>query len=144
MKGHYVERRFGWDTHGVHIEYDLEEARHQGQDRAATTRNREIQRGMSSHRNEICGGVDIRDPENLGVEKAFESQAEAIVKVLRKLSRHDPTATPVKDDDELIMEEQQELRSAVFMLRLLRLEVVVGKIDGRIMRIMGRLMNLPS
>ena len=60
---------------------------------------------MSSHRNEICGGVDIKDPENLGVEKAFESQAEAIVKVLRKLNRHDPTATPVEDDDELIMEE---------------------------------------
>ncbi len=64
--------------------------------------------------------------------------------MLRKLNRHDPTATPVKDDDELIMEEQQELQSAVFMLRLLRLEVVVGKIDARIMRIMGRLMNLPS
>lgn len=24
MKGHYVERRFGWDTHGVPIEYEIE------------------------------------------------------------------------------------------------------------------------
>ncbi len=62
---------YAWCAHRVR---DLEEARHQGQDRAATTRNREIQRGMSSHRNEICGGVDIKDPENLGVEKAFEAR----------------------------------------------------------------------
>lgn len=24
MKGHYVERRFGWDTHGVPIEYEID------------------------------------------------------------------------------------------------------------------------
>ncbi len=24
MKGYYVERRFGWDTHGVPIEYEIE------------------------------------------------------------------------------------------------------------------------
>lgn len=66
--------------------------------------------------------ADIKDPESLGVEKAFESQAEAIGKVLRRrVNRHDPTAAPVKDDNELIMEEQQELQSAVFMLRLLKL-----------------------
>ncbi|KAI5301764.1 isoleucine--tRNA ligase [Ascosphaera pollenicola] len=26
MKGHYVERRFGWDTHGVPIEYEIEKS----------------------------------------------------------------------------------------------------------------------
>jgi isoleucyl-tRNA synthetase len=24
MKGHYVERRFGWDTHGVPVEYEID------------------------------------------------------------------------------------------------------------------------
>ena len=24
MKGHYVERRFGWDTHGLPIEYEID------------------------------------------------------------------------------------------------------------------------
>lgn len=24
MKGYYVERRFGWDTHGVPIEYEID------------------------------------------------------------------------------------------------------------------------
>lgn len=26
MKGHYVERRFGWDTHGVPVEYEVEKS----------------------------------------------------------------------------------------------------------------------
>lgn len=66
--------------------------------------------------------ADIKDPENIGVEKAFESQTEAFRKVLRRdVHRHDPTAARGKDDGELIMEEQQELQSAVFMLKLLKL-----------------------
>lgn len=66
--------------------------------------------------------ADIKDPDNLGVEKAFESQTEAFRKVLRRnVHRHDPTAARVNDDNELIMEEQQELQSAVFLLRLLKL-----------------------
>ena len=24
MNGYYVERRFGWDTHGVPVEYEIE------------------------------------------------------------------------------------------------------------------------
>ena len=24
MKGHYVERRFGWDCHGLPIEYEID------------------------------------------------------------------------------------------------------------------------
>lgn len=24
MKGHYVERRFGWDTHGIPVEYEID------------------------------------------------------------------------------------------------------------------------
>lgn len=53
--------------------------------------------------------ADIKDPENLRVGKAFEIQVGAIREVLkRKLNRHDPTAAPVKDDDELIIEERQD------------------------------------
>jgi isoleucyl-tRNA synthetase len=26
MKGHYVERRFGWDTHGVPVEFEVEKS----------------------------------------------------------------------------------------------------------------------
>lgn len=26
MKGHYVQRRFGWDTHGLPIEYEIDKA----------------------------------------------------------------------------------------------------------------------
>lgn len=53
--------------------------------------------------------ADIKDPENLRVGKAFEIQVGAIGEGLRrKLNRHNPTAAPVKNDDELIMEEQQD------------------------------------
>lgn len=24
MKGHYIERRFGWDTHGLPVEYEID------------------------------------------------------------------------------------------------------------------------
>ena len=42
---------------------DREEAGHQGQDRGAATRDRQIQRGMSSHRHEICRRVEAERRE---------------------------------------------------------------------------------
>ncbi len=73
----------------------------------------------------------ISDPENTGIEKAFDSQADAIEKALRRkvechvntiVAGEIPDWKVEKEDDGLvIMEEEQEVQKAVFLLRLLKL-----------------------
>ena len=65
------------------------------------------------------------DPDNVGLEQAFEKQALAIEKALRRpLDKHvitdlEPTTNGVKE--EVIGEEDQEIQKAIFLLRLVKL-----------------------
>jgi len=69
----------------------------------------------------------LSDPEDLGLEKVFESQAGAIEKALRRpVDKH--IVTEVKLDGGassgrvgLILEEKQDIQKATFMLSLLKL-----------------------
>ncbi|KAK5051992.1 Isoleucine--tRNA ligase, cytoplasmic [Exophiala bonariae] len=67
------------------------------------------------------------DPDDIGLESAFESQRDFIGKALRRpLDKH--IATQVEgavvngvDEDKIIAEEVQEIQKATFLLRLLKL-----------------------
>jgi len=61
----------------------------------------------------------LADPENIGLATAFETQAQAFVRTLRR-----PVEKPGDGDKagDLIAEEEQEVQKATFMLRLLKLE----------------------
>lgn len=69
----------------------------------------------------------LSDPEDLGLDKVFESQAGAIEKALRRpMDKH--VVTQVKSEGEvgngregLILEEEQKIQMATFMLSLLKL-----------------------
>lgn len=67
----------------------------------------------------------ISDPENTGIEKVFESKSELFKKTLRRPLEKAPTGQ-VNDvnetsDDKLILEEEQKVQSATFLLRLVKL-----------------------
>lgn len=68
--------------------------------------------------------VVLSDPDQVGIEKAFESQSQAIVKAVRRpLEKHESAdgKAPSADEEGMIMQEEQEVQKATFLLRLLKL-----------------------
>ncbi|RAK97462.1 isoleucine--tRNA ligase ILS1 [Aspergillus ibericus CBS 121593] len=68
--------------------------------------------------------VVLSDPEDVGISKAFETQAQAIEKVVRRpLDRYELVdgKLPSGDEPEMIIQEEQEVQKATFLLRLLKL-----------------------
>ncbi|KAI9368437.1 tRNA synthetases class I-domain-containing protein [Aspergillus egyptiacus] len=66
----------------------------------------------------------LSDPDNVGIKEAFETQASAIAKVVRRpLERYELVDGKVPDGEEegMIMQEEQEVQNATFLLRLLKL-----------------------
>ncbi|PWY94752.1 isoleucyl-tRNA synthetase,cytoplasmic [Aspergillus sclerotioniger CBS 115572] len=66
----------------------------------------------------------LSDPEDVGIDKAFETQAQAIEKVVRRpLDRYELVhgKLPSGDEPEMIIQEEQEVQKATFLLRLLKL-----------------------
>lgn len=68
----------------------------------------------------------LSDPDNIGIEEVFTSQGKAIEKVLRRpVDKHVVTEfagkIPNGDVDAIIMEEEQEVQKATFLLRLVKL-----------------------
>ena len=66
------------------------------------------------------------DPDNIGMAEVFETQATAIEKALRRpVDKHVVTEVEgqipdgVKED--VIMQEEQEVQKATFLLRLVKL-----------------------
>ncbi|KAK7213493.1 hypothetical protein V2G26_020671 [Clonostachys chloroleuca] len=60
----------------------------------------------------------LTDPDNVGLEQAFESQSPAFEKALRRTLEK---ASPDAAGEKLIAEEDQEVQQATFSLRLLKL-----------------------
>ncbi|KAJ8606264.1 hypothetical protein MRB53_041086 [Persea americana] len=68
----------------------------------------------------------LSDPEEIGIAKAFEGQGKAIEKALRRpVDKHVVTQLDGevgnKGEEEVIMEEEQEVQKATFLLRLVKL-----------------------
>jgi isoleucyl-tRNA synthetase len=68
----------------------------------------------------------LSDPENIGLDKAFETQSNAFEKALRRpLDKNEGTDVEVDSSDKkgaaVIAEEEQEVQKATFLLRLLKL-----------------------
>ena len=68
----------------------------------------------------------LSDPDNIGLAKAFTTQASAIEKALRRpIDHHVVTeldgVIPEKMEEGIILQEEQEIQSAMFLLRLLKL-----------------------
>ena len=68
----------------------------------------------------------LSDPDNIGLGKAFAEQSQAIEKALRRpIDHHVVTEIdgkiPDKAEQGIILEEEQEIQKAVFLLRLLKL-----------------------
>lgn len=68
----------------------------------------------------------LTDPDNIGLENAFTGQAQTIEKALRRpIDHHEVTRVegkiPDKTEEGIILEEEQEIQKAVFLLRLLKL-----------------------
>lgn len=68
----------------------------------------------------------LSDPDKIGIEEVFTSQGKAIEKVLRRpVDKHVVTEfvgkIPNGDVDAIIMEEEQEVQKAAFLLRLVKL-----------------------
>ena len=68
----------------------------------------------------------LSDPENVGLEAAFENQGPLFEKsVRRNVDKHTITELdgkiPEKDNDTIIAEEEQEIQKATFLLRLIKL-----------------------
>lgn len=68
----------------------------------------------------------LNDPDHIGIENVFDSQAKAIEKALRRpVDKHQ--ATQVNGEvvsspgEQVILEEEQEVQKATFLLRLLKL-----------------------
>ncbi|KAL4934174.1 isoleucine--tRNA ligase ILS1 [Aspergillus undulatus] len=68
--------------------------------------------------------VVLSDPDSVGLKEAFETQASAIEKVVRRpLEQHQSVdgKAPSADEEGMIMQEEQEVQNATFLLRLLKL-----------------------
>ncbi|KAL4939376.1 hypothetical protein BDV06DRAFT_199057 [Aspergillus oleicola] len=68
--------------------------------------------------------VVLSDPDSVGIKEAFETQASAIEKVVRRpLEQHQSAdgKAPSADEEGMIMQEEQEVQNATFLLRLLKL-----------------------
>jgi isoleucyl-tRNA synthetase len=68
----------------------------------------------------------LSDPDNIGLDKAFVEQTKTIEKALRRpIDKHTVTELdgkiPDTKQDGIILEEEQEIQNAVFLLRLLKL-----------------------
>ena len=68
----------------------------------------------------------LSDPDNIGLGEAFETQTAAVEKALRRpIDKHVVTAVdgniPENKNEEVIVEEEQEVQKATFLLRLVRL-----------------------
>ncbi|OJD16650.1 isoleucine-tRNA ligase [Emergomyces pasteurianus Ep9510] len=68
----------------------------------------------------------ISDPDNIGIEHVFQTQAKAIEKALRRpIDQHIVTEvegkTPEGEEEGIILEEEQEVQKATFLLRLVKL-----------------------
>ncbi len=68
----------------------------------------------------------LSDPENVGLEKAFENHGQMFEKALRRnVDKHTITELegkiPENDNEKVIAQEEQELHKAVFLLRLVKL-----------------------
>lgn len=68
----------------------------------------------------------LSDPENIGLESAFTGQSQVIEKALRRpIDHHVITEVegkiPDKAEEGIILEEEQEIQKATFLLRLLKL-----------------------
>jgi isoleucyl-tRNA synthetase len=68
----------------------------------------------------------VSDPEEIGIEKVFETHSQAIGKALRRpLDKHEVThlegKIPEQPEEGIIAEEEQEVQKATFLLRLLKL-----------------------
>lgn len=66
----------------------------------------------------------LSDPEQVGIGKAFDSQSKAIEKAVRRpLEKHESAdgKTPSGEKAGMIMQEEQEVQKATFLLRLLKL-----------------------
>ena len=62
------------------------------------------------------------DPENIGLERAFETQATGLEKALRRrVDKHVAGVMVNASHDSLIAEEEQEIQRATFMLRLVKI-----------------------
>lgn len=61
----------------------------------------------------------LSDPDQVGIEKAFESQSKAIEKAVRRPL--EKTVSPSGDDEGMILQEEQDVQKATFLLRLLKL-----------------------
>ncbi|KAL4970608.1 isoleucine--tRNA ligase ILS1 [Aspergillus stella-maris] len=68
--------------------------------------------------------VVLSDPDSVGIKEAFETQSSAIEKVVRRpLEQHQSAdgKAPSADEEGMIMQEEQEVQNATFLLRLLKL-----------------------
>jgi len=68
----------------------------------------------------------VSDPENIGIEKVFETQSSALEKALRRpMDKHVVTEIegkiPEDKKEEVIIVEEQEVQKATFLLRLVKL-----------------------
>lgn len=66
----------------------------------------------------------LTDPDSVGIKEAFSTQAPVIEKVVRRPLEQYQTAdgkAPSGDDAGMIMQEEQEVQNATFLLRLLKL-----------------------
>ncbi|KAL2821285.1 tRNA synthetases class I-domain-containing protein [Aspergillus cavernicola] len=66
----------------------------------------------------------LSDPDSVGIKEAFETQASAIEKVVRRpLEPYDIVdgKVPCENEEGMIMQEEQEVQNATFLLRLLKL-----------------------
>lgn len=68
----------------------------------------------------------LKDPDNIGLEAAFESQGKIFEKALRRnVDKHVITEVegkiPEEDNETVIAQEEQELHKATFLLRLVKL-----------------------
>ncbi|KAI1341652.1 tRNA synthetases class I-domain-containing protein [Xylariaceae sp. FL0016] len=68
----------------------------------------------------------LSDPENIGIEDIFVSQAQTLEKALRRpVDKHEVThiegEIPKEKEEGVIAEEEQEVQKATFLLRLLKL-----------------------
>ncbi|PYH99703.1 isoleucyl-tRNA synthetase,cytoplasmic [Aspergillus ellipticus CBS 707.79] len=64
----------------------------------------------------------LSDPDSIGLSKAFETQAKAIEKVVRRpLDQYELVDGKLPSGEEAIIQEEQEVQKATFLLRLLKL-----------------------
>ncbi|KAI1841949.1 hypothetical protein JX265_002995 [Neoarthrinium moseri] len=68
----------------------------------------------------------LSDPENIGISEVFTTQTKAIEKALRRpIDHHEVThlegEIPKEKEEGVIVEEEQEVQKATFLLRLLKL-----------------------